>query len=111
MQISSHENLQCSSENGEKEDIYQLGIILLEVITGKLVISASDLNETKLQVFNSCHCKKLIPKDPFGVSNIIGVYLLLVFTARKRLSRINIKGRRRTFHSRLICISVTEDRS
>ncbi|XP_062111671.1 probable LRR receptor-like serine/threonine-protein kinase At1g14390 [Humulus lupulus] len=39
-----------STENEEKEDIYQLGIILLEVITGKLVISASDLNETKLQL-------------------------------------------------------------
>lgn len=40
----------CSAENGEKEDIYQLGIILLEVITGKLVSSTSELEEMKLQV-------------------------------------------------------------
>ncbi|POO00004.1 Tyrosine-protein kinase [Trema orientale] len=46
----SCKNFKRSDENGEKEDIYQLGIILLEVITGKLVISASDLNETKLQL-------------------------------------------------------------
>ncbi|GMN41793.1 hypothetical protein TIFTF001_011018 [Ficus carica] len=39
---------QDSGENGEKEDIYQLGIILLEVITGKLVKSPAELNEMKL---------------------------------------------------------------
>jgi hypothetical protein len=41
----------CSSEIAEKEDIYQLGVILLEVITGQLTTSASEVNELKLQVF------------------------------------------------------------
>ncbi|KAL5553915.1 hypothetical protein UlMin_041316 [Ulmus minor] len=38
------------ASNAEKEDIYQLGIILLEVITGKLVKSSRELDELKLQV-------------------------------------------------------------
>ncbi|GLU17123.1 hypothetical protein SLE2022_335170 [Rubroshorea leprosula] len=39
-----------SDESAEKEDIYQLGIILLEVITGKLVASTEELDELKLQL-------------------------------------------------------------
>lgn len=38
------------SEIAEKEDIYQLGVILLEVITGQLTTSASEVNELKLQL-------------------------------------------------------------
>lgn len=41
----------CSAENAEKDDIYQLGMILLEVITGKRVNSERELGELKLQVF------------------------------------------------------------
>jgi serine/threonine protein kinase len=41
----------CSSEIAEKEDIYQLGVILLEFITGQLTTSASEVNDLKLQVF------------------------------------------------------------
>lgn len=37
-------------EDGEKEDVYQLGVILLQVITGKLVKSASEVDELKLQL-------------------------------------------------------------
>lgn len=49
------QNSKCSGENGEKEDIYQLGIILLEVITGKLVKSPAELNEMKLGVSAFAH--------------------------------------------------------
>ncbi|CAK7356218.1 unnamed protein product [Dovyalis caffra] len=40
---------QCSSENAEKEDVYQLGVILLQVITGKLVTSNRELDELRIQ--------------------------------------------------------------
>lgn len=39
-----------SSEGGEKEDVYQFGLILLQVITGKLIASATELDELKLQL-------------------------------------------------------------
>uniref|UniRef100_A0A2N9E118 non-specific serine/threonine protein kinase n=1 Tax=Fagus sylvatica TaxID=28930 RepID=A0A2N9E118_FAGSY len=38
------------AENAEKEDIYQLGVILLQVITGQLITSASEMNELKLEL-------------------------------------------------------------
>ncbi|KAJ1423604.1 Protein kinase domain [Sesbania bispinosa] len=34
----------------EKEDIYQLGVILLEVITGKLITSSNDVEELKYEL-------------------------------------------------------------
>lgn len=37
-------------EDGEKEDVYQLGVIILQVITGKLVKSTSEVDELKLQL-------------------------------------------------------------
>ncbi|KAH7515895.1 hypothetical protein FEM48_Zijuj10G0075000 [Ziziphus jujuba var. spinosa] len=39
-----------SAENGEKEDIYQVGIILLEVLMGKLANSTRELEEMKLEL-------------------------------------------------------------
>lgn len=39
-----------SSENAEKEDVYQLGVILLQVITGKLVTSNRALDELRIQL-------------------------------------------------------------
>lgn len=39
-----------STEITEKEDIYQLGLILLQVITGKLITSTSEMDELKLQL-------------------------------------------------------------
>ncbi|XP_020232054.1 probable LRR receptor-like serine/threonine-protein kinase At1g14390 [Cajanus cajan] len=36
-----------STNNAEKEDIYQLGVILLEVITGKQIESSSEIEELK----------------------------------------------------------------
>ncbi|XP_071918212.1 probable LRR receptor-like serine/threonine-protein kinase At1g14390 [Coffea arabica] len=39
-----------SSENTDKDDIYQLGVILLEVITGRPIISPSDIDDLKLQL-------------------------------------------------------------
>ncbi|XP_039029020.1 probable LRR receptor-like serine/threonine-protein kinase At1g14390 isoform X2 [Hibiscus syriacus] len=47
------ENPSCSDENGEKEDIYQLGILLLQVITGKLATFTSELDELKHQLEKS----------------------------------------------------------
>ncbi|XP_039033245.1 probable LRR receptor-like serine/threonine-protein kinase At1g14390 [Hibiscus syriacus] len=44
---SSISNRLSSDENGEKEDIYQLGILLLQVITGKLATFTSELNALK----------------------------------------------------------------
>jgi hypothetical protein len=38
------------SENAEKDDIYQLGVILLEVITGRAVNTDSELEDLKQQV-------------------------------------------------------------
>ncbi|XP_061990582.1 probable LRR receptor-like serine/threonine-protein kinase At1g14390 [Rosa rugosa] len=38
------------SAEAEKEDIYQLGVILLQVLTGKLVKSTSEVNELKLEL-------------------------------------------------------------
>lgn len=39
-----------SVEHGEKEDVYQLGLILLEIIVGKPTESRSELDTLKLQV-------------------------------------------------------------
>ncbi|KAF2298798.1 hypothetical protein GH714_027960 [Hevea brasiliensis] len=39
-----------SSANAEKEDIYQLGVILVQVITGKLITSPSELEELRSQL-------------------------------------------------------------
>lgn len=40
----------CSAKLAEKEDIYQLGIILLEVIIGRPINSQSETEDLKLQV-------------------------------------------------------------
>ncbi|XP_009360378.2 probable LRR receptor-like serine/threonine-protein kinase At1g14390 [Pyrus x bretschneideri] len=45
--ISSNSHL--SSAEAEKEDIYQLGIILLQVLTGRLIKSATELDELRIQ--------------------------------------------------------------
>ncbi|KAJ0988056.1 hypothetical protein J5N97_006412 [Dioscorea zingiberensis] len=42
-----------SVEHGEKEDVYQLGLILLEIITGKPTQSRSELDTLKLQLQKS----------------------------------------------------------
>lgn len=47
----SRENSLYGSENPEKDDIYQFGVILLHVITGKLFNSRSEIAEMKLQVY------------------------------------------------------------
>ncbi|XP_010458936.1 PREDICTED: probable LRR receptor-like serine/threonine-protein kinase At1g14390 [Camelina sativa] len=42
-----------SNEDGEKEDVYQFGVILLQIITGKvLAASSSELGSLKLQLEN-----------------------------------------------------------
>lgn len=46
----SNSNHSCSDENAEKEDIYQLGVLLLQVITGKLVTFSNELDGLKLEV-------------------------------------------------------------
>ena len=44
----------CSNEDGEKEDVYQFGVILLQIITGKVVAAgSSEMGSLKLQV---CSC-------------------------------------------------------
>lgn len=40
----------CRMDEAEKEDIYQLGVILLEVITGKRITSANEIEELKDEV-------------------------------------------------------------
>lgn len=40
------------SQNPEKEDIYRLGAILVEVITGRPIDSQSELQDLKFQVIN-----------------------------------------------------------
>ncbi|WOK93905.1 hypothetical protein Cni_G02606 [Canna indica] len=42
-----------SVEHGEKEDIYQLGLILLEIITGKPIGNKSDLDSLRAKLENS----------------------------------------------------------
>lgn len=42
-----------SDGNAEKEDIYQLGVLLVQVITGKLATFSSELDELKLQLEKS----------------------------------------------------------
>lgn len=39
-----------STGNSEKDDIYRLGVILTEIITGKPVNSQSELDDLKFQV-------------------------------------------------------------
>ncbi|KAM1194190.1 hypothetical protein ACFX15_020517 [Malus domestica] len=46
--ISSNSHL--NSAEAEKEDIYQLGIILLQVLTGRLIKSATELDELRVQL-------------------------------------------------------------
>lgn len=40
----------CSTNYAEKEDIYQLGVILLEVITGRQIASSSEVDQLKDEV-------------------------------------------------------------
>ncbi|KAL9856443.1 putative LRR receptor-like serine/threonine-protein kinaseRLK-Pelle-LRR-VI-1 family [Arabidopsis thaliana] len=43
-----------SNEDGEKEDVYQFGVILIQIITGKVIAAASsELGSLKLQLENS----------------------------------------------------------
>ena len=44
-----------NSEQGDKQDIYQFGLILLEVITGKPTDSQSELESLKAQVHLKFH--------------------------------------------------------
>ncbi|KAG9140167.1 hypothetical protein Leryth_015795 [Lithospermum erythrorhizon] len=46
---NAQETSHATRTNPEKEDIYQFGVILLEVITGRPVTSASKLDDLKLQ--------------------------------------------------------------
>ncbi|KAK7317528.1 hypothetical protein RJT34_01846 [Clitoria ternatea] len=45
-------NDQSATNNAEKEDIYQLGVILLEVITGKQIASSSEIEQLKDELEN-----------------------------------------------------------
>lgn len=48
----------CSAqpaEQGDKDDIYQFGQILLEVITGKPTVSQSELESLRAQVILKLH--------------------------------------------------------
>ncbi|RHN55295.1 putative non-specific serine/threonine protein kinase [Medicago truncatula] len=40
----------CSINSAEKEDIYQFGVILLEVITGKLITSSIEVEVLKYEL-------------------------------------------------------------
>jgi len=40
----------CSTNYAEKEDIYQLGVILLEVITGRQIASSIEVEQLKDEV-------------------------------------------------------------
>ncbi|KAH1097682.1 hypothetical protein J1N35_014603 [Gossypium stocksii] len=46
-------NRLSSDENAEKEDIYQLGVLLLQAITGKLVTFSNELDGLKLELEKS----------------------------------------------------------
>lgn len=48
--LPGQETNNLSSESAEKEDVYQLGVILIQVITGKLVTSPRELEELKIQL-------------------------------------------------------------
>lgn len=45
--------LKCSAANLEKDDIYNFGVILLEIITGKPVTSNHELEYLQYEVCNS----------------------------------------------------------
>ncbi|CAJ1939880.1 unnamed protein product [Sphenostylis stenocarpa] len=49
---NEHTATNHSTNNAEKEDIYQLGVILLEVITGKQIASSSEIEEMKDELEN-----------------------------------------------------------
>ncbi|XP_047307503.1 probable LRR receptor-like serine/threonine-protein kinase At1g14390 isoform X2 [Impatiens glandulifera] len=51
--LSSSSKLQTRNENGEKEDIYQLGSILLQLITGKVIESKRELDILKIEIESS----------------------------------------------------------
>jgi len=46
-------------EQGDKQDIYQIGLILLEVITGKPTESQSQLESLKAQVKLKLHFQRI----------------------------------------------------
>lgn len=50
-QKSAHNHI-SSINSAEKEDIYQFGLILLELITGKVVTSSMEVEVLKYEVYN-----------------------------------------------------------
>ncbi|OMO82406.1 hypothetical protein COLO4_23033 [Corchorus olitorius] len=58
-------NRLSSDDIAEKEDIYQLGILLLQVITGKMATFTSELDELKLEL------EKSLAEGPSGLRNVI----------------------------------------
>lgn len=62
----------CSTDNvPEKEDIYQFGVILLEVITGKSISSVNEVEELKDEVHVIVKDSKIyINKLEVDISNI-----------------------------------------
>lgn len=48
--VNTNITFMCRIDTSEKEDIYQLGVILLEVITGKRLFSASEIEDLKDEV-------------------------------------------------------------
>ncbi|KAF9626581.1 hypothetical protein IFM89_036096 [Coptis chinensis] len=45
-----HKSYMHTAKNGERQDVYQLGVILLEVITGKQITLQSELDKQKIQL-------------------------------------------------------------
>ncbi|KAG2288321.1 hypothetical protein Bca52824_047925 [Brassica carinata] len=64
-----------SNEDGEKEDVYQFGVILLQIITGKVMAAASsELGSLKLQLENGLREEPSVLRSLADPSTIEEIY-------------------------------------
>ncbi|KAL0668090.1 hypothetical protein Bca4012_030794 [Brassica carinata] len=64
-----------SNEDGEKEDVYQFGVILLQIITGKVMAAASsELGSLKLQLENGLREEPSVLRSLADPSTVEEIY-------------------------------------
>lgn len=68
----------CSTHSAEKEDIYLLGVILLEVITGRQIATSSEVQELKDEV-SSIYNNKFFHDKSLNFLMLIVMQAIFIF--------------------------------